>query len=70
MIGNRGMNRAAQGGHKELVELFIEKNIENGLANDWNRGIRGAACGGHKELVEFFRQKIQQQNSFKHIIHS
>ena len=46
---NSGMYGAAEGGHKELVDLFIK----NG-ANDWNDGMRGAAIGGYKELVEFF----------------
>src|SRR3989344_4664926 len=46
---NYGMCGAAQGGHKELVDLFVK----NG-ANDWNRGMYGAVKGGHKELVDLF----------------
>ena len=49
---NSGMYGAAEGGHKELVDLFIK----NG-ANDWNDGMLGAAGGGHKELVDLFVKK-------------
>src|SRR3989344_4264525 len=48
-IMNKGMCDAAKGGHKELVEFFIQKG-----ANDWNWGMRCAAEGGHKELVDLF----------------
>ena len=44
-----GMNGAACGGHRGLVEYFIERG-----ASDWNRGMAGAAWKGHKELVELF----------------
>jgi len=49
---NSGMCGAAEGGHKELVDLFIK----NG-ANNWNFGMFGAAEGGHKELVDLFVKK-------------
>ena len=49
---NKGMHGAAKGGHKDLVDFFIEKG-----ANDWNSGMRGAANGGHKDLVDFFIKK-------------
>ena len=49
---NYGMYGAAQGGHKELVDLFVKKG-----ANYWNSGMRGAAEGGHKELVDLFVKK-------------
>ena len=44
-------------GDMGLVEFFIDKDIKNGLANDWDWGMYGAALGGHKELVEFFIEK-------------
>jgi len=46
---NSGMYGAAEGGHKELVDLFIKKG-----ANCWNDGMYNAAKGGHKELVDLF----------------
>jgi hypothetical protein len=50
---NKAMRGAALGGHKDLIELFINLG-----ANDLNRGMGGAAEGGHKDLVDWFRQKI------------
>ena len=49
---NNGMYDAAKGGHKELVEFFIERG-----AMYWNLGMFGASEGGHKELVDFFVKK-------------
>src|SRR3989344_333706 len=46
---NFGMCGAAEGGHKELVDLFVKKG-----ATDWNWGMRCAAKGDHKELVDLF----------------
>ena len=46
---NWGMRWAAFGGHRDLVDFFIEKG-----ASDWEEGMRSAARGGHKDLVEFF----------------
>ena len=46
---NYGMRGAAEGGHKELIDLFIKKG-----ANDWNTGMWYAAEGSHKELVDLF----------------
>ena len=48
-LADFGMRGAAECGHKELVEFFIEYG-----ANDWNYGMYCAAQGGHKELVDFF----------------
>jgi hypothetical protein len=47
------MYKAAEGGHKELVDFFIEKG-----ANKWNWGIYYATEGGHKEMINFFQQKL------------
>jgi hypothetical protein len=52
IIGSGGCMEHQEGGHKELVDFFIEKG-----ANDWDDGMYGAAEGGHKELVDFFIQK-------------
>ncbi len=49
------MYGAAEGGHKDLVEFFIEKG-----AKDWNQGMLDAREGGHIDLVEFFRKKIEK----------
>ena len=49
------MKNAAKGGHKDLVDFFIEKG-----ADGWNWGMEGAAKGGHKELVEFFKNKLNE----------
>src|SRR3989344_3238609 len=49
---NYGMRGAAEGGHKELVDLFVKKG-----ANNWDWGMHGAAEGGHKELVDLFVKK-------------
>src|SRR3989344_2578926 len=49
---NSGMYGAAEGGHKELVDLFVKKG-----ANNWNLGMCSAAEGGHKELVDLFVKK-------------
>src|SRR3989344_596329 len=46
---NSGMYGAAEGGHKELVDLFVKQG-----ANSWDWGMYGAAEGGHKELVDLF----------------
>jgi len=44
--------RASHEGHKDLVQLFIDKG-----ANYWNRALYGAARGGHKDLVQLFIDK-------------
>ena len=49
---NDAMAMGAKGGHKELVEFFIEKG-----ADEWNEGMEYAARGGHKDLVDFFISK-------------
>ena len=43
---------ACEGGHKELVELMIEKG-----ATRWDWGLRGACRGGHKDLAELMIEK-------------
>ena len=44
------MENAARGGHKDLVDFFIEKG-----GNDLNSGMSFAATRGHKDLVLFFK---------------
>ena len=51
-IYNQAMYIAAQGGRKDLVELFIQKG-----ANNWNKGAISAAKGGHDDLYDFIIQK-------------
>ena len=46
------MTFAAEGGHQQLVELFILKG-----ANCLNQEMYGAARGDYKELVEFLIEK-------------
>ena len=50
---NWGMDRAAFGGHQDLVNFFIQKG-----ANNWDLGMEAAAEGGHKHLVVHFVQKV------------
>jgi hypothetical protein len=47
---------AAEGGHKELVDFFIEKGADN-----WNLGMEGSIEGGHRELVNFFQNKLNEK---------
>jgi len=49
---NLGMEKAASGGHRDLVQFFIEKGADN-----WNDGMMSAAKGGDKDLVNFFIEK-------------
>ena len=51
-LADFGMRGAAECGHKELVEFFIEYG-----ANDWNYGMCISAQGGNKELVDLFIKK-------------
>src|SRR5690554_5281019 len=44
---NLGLVAACCGGHRDVVELMIEKG-----ANDWNSGLRAACEEGHRDLVE------------------
>ena len=46
------LNQAALAGHKDLVQLFINKG-----ANDWNRALSCATRGGHEDLVHLFINK-------------
>jgi hypothetical protein len=43
---------ASEGGHRDLVNLFITKG-----ATDWNWALQAASCGGHRDLVDFFIAK-------------
>ena len=43
---NWGLKDASYGGHRELVDLFINKG-----ANSWNGALEGASKGGHRELA-------------------
>src|SRR5208282_4709850 len=44
---NSGLYNACHGGHRNIVNLMIEKG-----ANDWNMALYHACCGGHRELVD------------------
>lgn len=54
-----GIEGAARGNHKELIEFLILKsydlmyNIKNS-SNDCDYGLIGAAKGGHMELIQYF----------------
>ena len=47
------MARAAAGGHKDLVEFFMDKG-----ANDLEEGIFQATERRHKDLVNFLWKKM------------
>jgi hypothetical protein len=46
------MELAANGGHRDLVDLFIQRGATN-----WKWGMYRAAEGGHRDLVDFFIKK-------------
>ena len=48
---NRQLTKAAEGGHKDIVQLMIDKG-----ANP-DRGLFGAAEGGHKDIVQMMIDK-------------
>ena len=52
LILNSIMAHAAQSGHKDIVELMIEKG-----ATDFNRAMKWAAVDGNKDIVELMIQK-------------
>jgi hypothetical protein len=52
------MWHAAKGGHKELVDFFIQKG-----ANDWNKGMANAAIGGHRILLISLFRKVQREEN-------
>jgi len=54
-----GIEGAARGGHKDLVEFFIEKGTNTW--NQWNLGILYAKEGGYKDLVEFFSKNSENE---------
>jgi hypothetical protein len=43
---NWALEGASKGGHKDLIEFFIDKG-----AYDLNRGLYGASFGGYNNLV-------------------
>ena len=47
---------AAEGGHQDLVDFFIQLG-----ANDWNWGMYGASLGGHWALADFFTEKRREK---------
>ena len=47
-----GFISACYGGHREIVELLVQKG-----ANFWGGGFIGACKGGHRELVELMIKK-------------
>lgn len=49
---DRFMYGAAKGGHKDLVEFFINKGADN-----WSYGLSGATQSGNLDLVDFFVKK-------------
>jgi len=59
-----GMEKAAFGGHLELVKYFIFKSSEEGEWNEYNRnrGLVSAFQGGHKNIFDFFRTKGSDVN--------
>lgn len=56
MTLNNGMAGAAEGGHRDLVELFIQRGADN-----WIKGATGAARGGHEDLVDFFMARTDRR---------
>ena len=57
-----GMEGAAKGGNKELVEFFIEKGMNDKLnvfheKMWWNVGMGAAVEGGHDDLIDYFIEK-------------
>ena len=59
---NCGMHRVSGREHKDLVEIFMSKGVDDcnfmtkGI-DGCNWGMWGAATGGHKDIVEFFISK-------------
>ena len=49
---NNGLKKAALGGYRDLVDLFIPKG-----ANNWDWVLRGASKGGYQDLVDLFISK-------------
>src|SRR5437868_6260091 len=54
-----GFKEYSYTGDKDLVDLFIEKGV-----NNWDYGMFGAAKGGHKDLVDFFIEKGARKWNF------
>lgn len=44
---------ACWGGHKNLVDLFIQEQAEENGIVDWNYGLEAAARGGHIEIINY-----------------
>lgn len=54
---NSGMDYAARGNHKDLVEYFISLG-----ANNFYRGLNGAVIGKNKNLIDYFIEKGADKN--------
>ena len=44
---DKGLEEACLGGHRDLVDVMIEKG-----AHEWNWGLNRALFGGHRDLVD------------------
>lgn len=50
-IWNMCLEYACEGGHRDLIELMIERG-----ANNWNDGIEHACLGGHLDIVKLMME--------------
>ena len=55
LIARWGLRGAARGGHRDLVEKFIELGADD--VDRMEEGMTQAAEGGHLELVKFFEER-------------
>lgn len=60
---SNGLQGAAEGGHRDLVNFFIDQGVRN-----WQAGSYGARDGRHTDLMEFFRKKEEQSYRDKYTI--
>ncbi len=51
-IWNDLLHEASVGGHKSLIDYFVERG-----ANNWNLGLAGATVGNNEYLIKFFIEK-------------
>ncbi len=56
---NEAMANAARGGHKEIVELMMEKG-----ADDYNKAMEQAVCASHVEIVDLLAGKVDDNFNF------